>query len=407
MRARKMIEFLCVLVLLAGLCACGGDGNNNSVAPTETPTPTSEPTPTEVPATPTPTPNPLDSLTIKDFYKDDFKIGVALPNALIGNVNLTPEIVANFNSLTLENESKPSSLLDIPASQKGLPDTYTEPKVKFDSLVKGFEFAKANGMTVRFHTLLWHEQTPRSFFTEDYTQDGKFVSRDVMLKRMESYIRQVVTYVSETYPGLVYCYDVVNEAVNPGDGDPNGMRVKTSLWYQVVGADFMEYAFAYARKYAPEGVDLYYNDFNCYVKKDKILACLEPIRVAGNIDGIGMQCHIDTHTSVARAVKGTAQEFTKAGYKVQITELDIGTSNSENGFEAQAMKYKVLFTQIQKAKQEGTVNIDSITIWGLHDGVSWRGNEYPLLYSWNGYKMSKKRAWYAVLQDPSIRAIEY
>ena len=120
-----------------------------------------------------------------------------------------------------------------------------------------------------------------------------------------------------------------------------------------------------------------------------------------------MQCHLDTHSSVAREVKETAQEFTKAGFKVQITELDIGTTNTESGFEIQAMKYKVLFTQIQKAKQEGTIDIDCITIWGLHDRASWRSTEYPLLYSWNGLKMSRKRAWYGVVQDPSIRAIEY
>jgi GH35 family endo-1,4-beta-xylanase len=406
MRTRKILAFLCALVLLVGLCACDG-GGDSAVTPTEVPSPTAEPTPTDIPATPTPTPNPLDSVSIKDLYKNEFKVGVALPDSIIGNVSLTEEIVYNFNSMTLENESKPAYLLDVTGCQRGLPDTYTEPKVKFDSLKKGFDFAQKNGLSVRFHTLLWHEQTPRSFFTEDYTQSGTLVSREVMLKRMESYIRQVMTYVSETYPGLVYCYDVVNEAINLGETDPSGMRVKSSFWYQVVGPDFMEYAFAYARKYAPEGVDLYYNDYNCYSKKRQIINILTPILQAGNIDGIGMQCHLDTHSSVAREVKETAQEFTKAGFKVQITELDIGTTNTESGFEIQAMKYKVLFTQIQKAKQEGTIDIDCITIWGLHDRASWRSTEYPLLYSWNGLKMSRKRAWYGVVQDPSIRAIEY
>ena len=409
MRMKRFVKVIAAVLLFvalaAGTVSCTGD--NGTTSASVTPTQEVTPTPTEVPGTPTPTPNPLDSMTLRELYKDDFKIGVALPNAIIGNVALTSEIVAQFNSMTFENESKPDQLLDLAACRNGLPDTYTEPKLKFTSIEKGMAFAKEHGIAVRFHTLLWYQQTPASFFTEDYTQNGTRVSREVMLKRMESYIRQVMTYMNETYPGMVYCYDVVNEAINPGEGDPNGMRAK-SFWYETVGPDFMEYAFAYARKYAPEGVDLYYNDYNCYSKKMQILKVLKPILEAGNIDGIGMQCHLSTHSSVAREVRGTAEEFTKAGFKVQITELDIGTSNTEEGYEIQAMKYKVLFTQMQKAKREGTVNIDCITVWGLMDSASWRSDEFPLLYKFNGStKLTKKRAWYGAMQDPSIRAIEW
>jgi len=268
------------------------------------------------------------------------------------------------------------------------------------------QFAKDNNIAVRFHTLIWHSQTPLGFFTEDYRADSPRVSRDVMLKRMESYIRQVMTYMEENYPGMVYCYDVVNEAVDPGQGDPDGLRAN-SFWYEVVGFDFMKYAFEYARKYAPKDVALYYNDYNCYSKRAQILNVLKPILEAGNIDGIGMQCHLSTTSSIAREVRDTAKQFTAAGFKVQITELDIGTKNTESGLEIQAMKYKVLFKEIQKCRREGSIDIDCITVWGIHDSVSWKSDEYPLLYKWNGYKMSKKKAWYGAMQDPSIRAMEF
>ena len=403
-RTVLFVGFVFAMLLVLASCGKKDDTKNETVTPTAAPTET--PTPTEVPATPTPTPNPLDEMTLKDLYKDDFKIGVAIPNSLYASKAVTEEIAANFNSMTFENESKPDQILDIKGCQSGLPDTYTEPKVKFDSIKRGMEYAKENGIAVRFHTLLWYQQTPEGFFTEDYQKGSPKVSREVMLKRMESYIRQVMTYMEETYPGMVYCYDVVNEAVNPGEGDPNGLRAK-SFWYEVVGPDFMNYAFEYARKYAPEGVDLYYNDYNCYSKSNQILKVLEPILAAGNIDGIGMQCHLSTSTSVAREVIGTAKTFTKAGFKVQITELDIGTTNTDNGFEIQAMKYKVLFQGVQKGKRDGSIDIDCITVWGIHDSVSWRGDEYPLLYKWNGYKMTKKKAWYGAMQDPAIRAMEF
>lgn len=407
---RTAIALIAILALVVSMMAgCGKNSSDSAATPTPTPAvlePTATPTPTEVPATPTPTPNPLDDMTLKQVYADDFKVGVALPINMLSTPNLKSDIAANFNSMTFENETKPDAILNRDACVKGLPETYTEPVIHIEHIEGSMRIAKENGIAVRFHTLLWYQQTPSWFFTEDYTAKGAKVSREVMLKRMESYIKQVMEYMEEHYPGQVYCYDVVNEAINPGEGDPNGMRVK-SLWYEVVGPDFMNYAFEYARKYAPEGVDLYYNDYNCYDKVSQILTVLQPILDAGNIDGIGMQCHLTISNSVERQVKKTAEKFTAAGYKVQITELDIGIEDeSDANIELQAMKYRVLFKKIREAKAAGTIDIDCITIWGLYDAASWRADEYPLLYKYKGGKLVKKRAWYGAMQDPTVKAIE-
>ena len=32
---------------------------------------------------------------------------------------------------------------------------------------------------------------------------------------MESYIKQMLEHVQVNYPGVIYCWDVVNEAVDP------------------------------------------------------------------------------------------------------------------------------------------------------------------------------------------------
>ena len=407
---RNAIAWIAILTLAVSMmAACGKNSSDSAATPTPTPAaaePTATPTPTEVPATPTPTPNPLDDMTLKQVYADDFMVGVALPLNMLSNQKLLPDIAGNFNSMTFENETKPDAVLDKTACAAGLPETYTEPKIKLDHIVYSMRIAKENNIAVRFHTLVWHSQTPKWFFTEDYTLDGELVSREVMLKRMESYIRQVMTYMEENYPGQVYCYDVVNEAINPGEGDPNGMRVN-SLWYEVVGPDFINYAFEYARKYAPEGVDLYYNDYNCFDKVSQILTVLQPIKDAGNIDGIGMQGHITISSSVERQIKKVAEKFTAAGYKVQITELDIGiTDESDSSLELQAMKYRVLFKKLREAKAAGTVDIDCITIWGLYDDASWRRDESPLLYKYKGGKLVKKRAWYGAMQDPTVKALE-
>lgn len=408
-RFRKLIAMvLCLTLVGAFFTACTKSGNGSEATPAQEATPTEvlTPTPTEVPATPTPTPNPLDDMTLKDLYADDFKIGIAVQTGSLGSKPVMDEISSQFNSMTLENASKPDALLRMKESKEGLPGTYTDPVVDVDGLASYMKFAKENGIAVRFHTLLWHSQTPAWLFTEDYTVGGAKVSREVMLKRMESYIRQVMTLMEEKYPGQVYCYDVVNEAIDPGHGDPDGLRT-ASFWYEVVGRDFMNYAFEYARKYAPEGVDLYYNDYNCYMKTKEIINVLKPILEAGNIDGIGMQSHMTASQNVERTIVGPAAEFTAAGFKVQLTELDIGIEKeTETNLELQAIKYKVLFKKVREAKQSGKIDLDCITVWGLYDSASWRADEYPLMYKMKAGKLMRKRAWYGAMQDPSIKAIE-
>ena len=50
---------------------------------------------------------------------------------------------------------------------------------------------------MRGHTLVWHSQTPDWLFYEDYDTSKKYVDRDTMLKRMEAYIKKVMTFCKE------------------------------------------------------------------------------------------------------------------------------------------------------------------------------------------------------------------
>ena len=85
-----------------------------------------------------------------------------------------------------------------------------------------------------------------------------------MLKRMENYIKTVLEYVQTNYPGIVYAWDVVNEAFfdsEEGSGTDGEIR-STSKWYQTIGDEYIAAAFRFARRYAAEDVKLFYNDFN-------------------------------------------------------------------------------------------------------------------------------------------------
>ena len=208
--------------------------------------------------------------------------------------------------------------------------------------------------SIRFHTLVWHSQTPKWFFTEDYTDNGDFVSRDVMLQRMENYIADVLTYFIDYYPGLIYAVDVVNEAFDIGNGDENGVRMVDNNWYETVGPDFYYHAFVYARKYASDDMQLFYNDYSCADKVDLILNHLDQAKMEGLIDGIGMQSHLSTDDKIQYKFMLAVKNFCKAGYAVQSTELDIEIKEvSDAAFLTQARKYKSFFKNMMLLKEEG------------------------------------------------------
>ena len=79
-RKTRTITALCLILCLL-FTGCTKDEKKVTEQPTETPTPTLE-------LSPTPTPEPeseVEHMTLKDRYKDVFKVGVALNNTTLKN----------------------------------------------------------------------------------------------------------------------------------------------------------------------------------------------------------------------------------------------------------------------------------------------------------------------------------
>lgn len=343
-----------------------------------------------------------DSLAsgLAELYEENFSIGIALPNYVFSHIEKYEEVILNnFNSITCENEMKPDSLLDKQASQADLENTYLHAAVHFDNCMPAIEFALKHNMKIRFHTLVWYSQTPKWFFTEDYTEDGDLVDRETMLARMENYIADVLGFFKENYPGLIYAVDVVNEAFDRGNGDENGVRMKENRWYDTVGDDFYYHAFVFARKYASEDMKLFYNDYGCMDKTDLILEHLKQAKEEGLIDGIGMQSHLSINDDIRYKFMLAAKEFCEQGYEVQATELDIGVKESGKGsFRTQGSKYKSFF-RVMRDLQEDGYPITNITVWGLNDALSWRKDEFALMFDEN---MEPKPAYLGAMMDDSV-----
>ena len=242
------------------------------------------------------------------------------------------------------------------------------------------------------HVLFWHNQTPDSFFREDYSPSKPYVSRDVMLKRMENYVRLVMEYLEENYPGLIVSWDVVNEAINDSNG---GLR--QSKYTEIVGDDWVVQAFRFARKYAPEGTLLVYNEYSVpyQPKLTGVLTLLDELIAENLVDVCGVQAHYQLTTPSKTQFRLALRKIVEKGLKIRISEMDILVdSPSDSQFELQAARYKDLI----KVMLEFPDSVIAVQTWGSFDNLSWKAANYPLLFNADG---SGKPAFYA-LTDPSI-----
>ena len=256
-------------------------------------------------------------------------------------------------------------------------------------------------IAVRGHTLVWHSQTPLWFFKKDFKDDGEWVDAVTMDVRMENYIKNLFDAIETQYPDLeLYAFDVCNECVsddfnrlarNDGARVPAGDNFdrNASPWVRIYGDNsFVEKAFTYARKYAPSGCALYYNDYNEYMgpKRDRIYEMCKSLFDKGLLDGVGMQAHLKANIdgfggtdSCVAAMK----KYLSIGCDVQFTEMDVSLDNGRFSLEDQANKYAGLFKAAIEwnAEHPEKNRVTAVCLWGPNDANSWLArNADALLY---------------------------
>lgn len=335
---------------------------------------------------------------LKDVFASYFRIGNTLNNETVKNSSLMAMYLKEYNSVTCGNQMKPDYLMVQSESKND------NVAISLKSCAAIMDFCVQNNLGMRGHTLVWHSQTPSWFFKKDFKNDGAWVEKDTMDKRLDNYIKNVFSAIETQYPTLdLYAYDVCNECIansqelftnNNGIREPGDHKVKngTSAWVQIYKDNsYVEKAFAIARKYAPEGCELYYNDYNEYWdgKRDRIYELCKPLYEKGLLDGIGMQSHISANAtgfggtdSYIKAMK----KFLSIGCDVQITELDVSIENGKYTLQNQADKYEAIFKAAMNWNEapQSKGRITAVCMWGLYDTLSWIGAEdKPLLYDDN------------------------
>ncbi len=344
-------------------------------------------------------------MSLKKAFEQYFKMGTSVSRFDLKSDKAMEELKKHYSSMTAENDMKPMFFVDKEATLAD-PEKYNlQPVMTYDTARPYLEFAKENGIALRGHTLGWHNQTPIWFFKEGFQDnfEAPWASRETMLARLEWYIKNVLTFVQTEYPGVIYAWDVVNEAIE--ETNEEGWR-KRSPWYATLGEDFVINAFRFARKYADPEVKLFYNDYNTFnpFKRKTIMDFIvKPLMEEKLIDGIGMQTHLVMNDFDADLVEyeKTLKFFGATGLDIHVTELDIHNADaSEEGLKKLAEAYKNLFALYVNAKKEGTANLTSVTFWGMKDDVSWltgfrKERSYPLLF---GDNWEEKEAYRAVVK---------
>jgi len=316
---------------------------------------------------------------IKDYYKDDFRIGTAISTSTLlkNDEHMLGLIAREFDAITAENCMKWEPL---------------RPKDKewdWTMADKFVEFGQKNNMYIVGHNLVWHSQVPKEVFQDE---SGGVIKKDALAVKMQNHIAKL----AGRYKGKIHAWDVVNEAV-----EDNGSWRK-SLWYKIMGEDFIAKAFHLAHEVDPSA-HLIYNDYNTEtpLKRDFIVGMVKSFKKRGvPIQGVGMQEHLSIDGPSVGEIEKTLIALSNIGVRAHITELDIDVLPSvwnlptaeistrfdytperdpyiqglpKNIEEKLAKRYEDIFKIYLKHRDK----IDRVTLWGTTDRETWL-NDFPI-----------------------------
>lgn len=331
-----------------------------------------------------------DLRSLKDAVGPRFKIGVGVSHEVITNPENAALITRHFQILTPENCMKPQAVR--PA----------EVAWDFKNADRFADFARANDLELVGHCLVWAKDDRTDQWMME--EDGEPVSREVLLRRIETHVDTVVA----RYADVVTMWDVVNEAIS----DSKDELLRDSVYSRTTGIDFIVTAFKAAREKAPDAL-LIYNDYNCHQpgKRRKLIELLTELKEKGApVDAYGMQGHFQLGDDSISQLRETFAELRKLGVKVVVSELDIDVVTRSRWW-ADGGKYREelathdpykdglpeeieqkqaeLYVELFKLFDENRDIIERVSFWNLHDGESWLNDfpwkraNYPLLFDRN------------------------
>lgn len=232
----------------------------------------------------------------------------------------------------------------------------------------------AHGKNEKIHEchLMWHRGTAP--WMASYINAGNW--RDVLTSHIKSVVGR--------YAGKIWGWVVVNEAVNPRDGRPDGLR-SSNLWVSLAGQGALDLAFQTAHAADPKPY-LLYNDYGVerdkpenQRRRDAILRMLDGmLKRKVPVNALGIQAHLEGDPSgfSAPGLKKFLDSVASLGLKIMITELDLGDQNlpgdNNTRDEVGARVYSGFLNTVLQNK-----NVIAVIQWSFTDKYYWRNDWKP------------------------------
>lgn len=412
MRKGKLAGTFAVAAMLL-FAGCAGSVETGPV-PTITPRPTVTPAPTPTPGAAVEQPGEsgngeeisvYETKKFKEYYekenklpeldeayKDLFLIGIDALAIDVMDENRQAVLKEQFNSISVKNDLSPNIIMDYETSKVAADKTHIA--LNFSAADVILKFAQENNIPVRGPKLITYEvpewaftkDLDRAQVTETTNEDGtttktiEYASSDVIMARMENYIKDVITYCNTNYPGLVVSWDVLDDVILPGERHELGYQ-SSSLWYQGIGDSYIVEACRMARKYATPEQKLFFSQDNLdeAATLTPSLALLDTLKAEGLVDGIAIQAHYTPGVPNVFNMEDMFKKLAETGLELHITEFYADTNvgsvedrdlTPDELRERGTKRYKALMTNFVNYDQKKGYDIVSITWEGLSDDTS-------------------------------------
>ena len=226
-------------------------------------------------------------------------------------------------------------------------------------------FCEQHRIKMRGNNLCWHNDLPPWLLGYATPANGRAL--------LVEHIRTV----AGRYRGRMHSWDVVNEAVEIKDGRPDGLR--TSLWLQLIGEDYIETAFRTAREADPAAL-LTYNEYGIEdqthedaQKRAATLLLLRRLRQRNvPIDAVGIQSHIKARPmyGYGPSVRAFITECRSMDLQVFVTELDV----DDRALPAEPAQRDAGVAGAYAGYLQAVLaepNVRAVLAWGLDDSQTW------------------------------------
>lgn len=265
---------------------------------------------------------------------------------------------------------------------------------------QNIRFAKDNALQLTGGHLLWHGSSPEWLKYTDNVQAAASV---------------FIKFIATTYKDNMFSWNVVNEAVNPKEGRPDGLR--HTVFLDKLGPSYFDFAFREAKKYAPDVLSVY-NEYGVEMdtkeqeaKRTALIKLLDKFKKDGTpVDAVGLQSHLtlDGESRFNENVyRNFLNEISSRGFKILITELDVFDKvTSFSDIKARDQQVADLYKSFLSTALDNHA-IKSVVTWGLCDKYTWLNPHYnpkfvrgdnqhsrPLPFDAN---LRPKPAYYAIL----------